>query len=799
MRDEADRDLVPRCLVCSSSTSSTSSTMSQVRVTNFYGQKKGIQGAAKEAGKQHSGDVRGSSASEDYALCSSEVHEEFVQIINEAAGLINDGESVSTKPSKDLSSPRTPKRSSADAGLDLGAAAFSAKKRRKAGGIRKAEASTSEKTSRRTARKKLVLHDETPQILYPTEVRTLTGPLQSVKITSRRNLMVTLKDGSSTMSPVRVTNFGQKKGIQGAAKEAGKQHSGDVRGSSASEDYALCSSEVHEEFVQIINEAAGLINDGESVSTKPSKDLSSPRTPKRSSADAGLDLGAAAFSAKKRRKAGGIRKAEASTSEKTSRRTARKKLVLHDETPQALCKEDITALKSRLEKIKKQADIASPTSSAPPSTPPASSSPAASNNAALPVPTASGPSTTEARTPRFSVARAKELAAKAQRMKEEREAGEIKPAENPDSTKQPAYQRYHTLAQAVPPGLSLPYHYKILAEMFRSMDTVVAMLYNRSETATFAKVKQGVQDMMHKRFEESHVGQIKTVFPEAYTFKQEKNIPTFNRNISKGSYQLTLEPVLSSDQNEVRPVLSASRLLERRRIFHQNLISVVKQHHKTFLSLLVPPVSVPEDKLTRWHPRFNVDTVPAIQVGSLPQVPHTDKLWTAQEVLENARSLITPKLEKALVSLARNTEDKDGEAQTPSSLKGVPQSLLDRIRAKEAQKLQAAMTRNTAQEERLLMMSRLGELARILRNVFVAEAKAALIMEVACNRMVASYRSALSPGEMEKHIRLLAEVAPDWLSIHPVRKDFYLKLNKMVEVSIVLDKLSRRLKEEEGL
>ncbi|KAK5604769.1 replication licensing factor Cdt1 [Crenichthys baileyi] len=636
------------------------------------------------------------------------------------------------------------------------------------------------------------------------------------------------------MSQARVTDFfcQRKKVVRGAAKQAGKQRSGGVRGSSAisfkhgNKDSALCSSTVHEEFVRVIDEAAGLINDGESVSTEP-KDLSSPRTPKRSSADAEFDLGAAVFSAtaehssvKKRRQAGGVRETEANTSEKTSRRTARKKLVLHDETPQALCKEDITALKSRLQRIKKQAeDIASPTSSAPLSTPPASSSPAASNSAALPVPTASGTSTTEARPPRFSVARAKELAAKAQRMKEEREAGEIKPAENPDSTEQPAYQRYHTLAQAVPPGLSLPYHYKILAEMFRSMDTVVAMLYNRSETTTFAKVKQGVQDMMHKRFEESHIGQIKTVFPEAYTFKQEKNIPTFNRNISKGSYQLTVEPVLSSDQNEVRPVLSASRLLERRHIFHQNLISVVKQHHKTFLSLLVPPVSVPEDKLTRWHPRFNVDTVPAIQVSSLPQVLHTDKLSTAQEVLEKARSLITPKMEKALASLARNTEDKDGEgtkpicsqnptvpqasisaaAQVPSSLKGVSQSLLDRIRAKEAQKLQAAMTRNPAQEERLLMMSRLGELARILRNVFVAEKKAALIMEVACNRMVASYRSALSPGEMEKHVRLLAEVAPDWLSIHPVRKDFYLKLNKMVEVSIVLDKLNRRLKEEEGL
>lgn len=49
-----------------------------------------------------------------------------------------------------------------------------------------------------------------------------------------------------------------------------------------------------------------------------------------------------------------------------------------------------------------------------------------------------------------------------------------------------------------------------------------------------------------RRFEESHVGQIKTVFPVAYTFRQEKNIPTFNTSIKKGSYQLTVEPVILS-------------------------------------------------------------------------------------------------------------------------------------------------------------------------------------------------------------------------------------------------------------
>lgn len=50
---------------------------------------------------------------------------------------------------------------------------------------------------------------------------------------------------------------------------------------------------------------------------------------------------------------------------------------------------------------------------------------------------------------------------------------------------------------------------------------------------------------------------------------------------------------------------------------------------------------------------------------------------------------------------------------------------------------------------------------------------------------------------MEKHLRLLAEVAADWLTIHPIRKDFYLKLNKNTELNVVVDKLSSRLREEE--
>ncbi|XP_051577033.1 DNA replication factor Cdt1-like [Myxocyprinus asiaticus] len=557
---------------------------------------------------------------------------------------------------------------------------------------------------------------------------------------------------------------------------------------------------VQQEFLKVIDEALS----AETVDTVTDlRDVSidgrtaSPRTPKRSCAE--FDVCSVVFpstaelhsSAKKRQRLQAGRNSKTSPEERTGQKSARKKLDLlknDDQVQKTFSREDVAALKSKLQRLKGQ-----------------------SENVTSPSP-ASVPVLAELKA-RLDATR--EISAKVQQRKMERVAGDAKAtraqAKEPEEReKLPAYQRYHTLAQDVPPGLTLPYKYKVLAEMFRSMETIVGMLFNRSETVTFAKVKQGVQDMMHKRFEESHLGQIKTVYPSAYTFRQERNIPCFSATTKRSSYQLTVEPIIDEEFNGTQPVLPASHLLERRQIFHQNLVEVMKGHHKVFLASLNPPIVVPDDKLTRWHPRFIVDEVPNIKPSDLPRPPQTEKLTSAQEVLDKARALMTPKMEKALANMALKTAEnvcaKEPESaektvvtpsETPSALKGVSQTLLERIRAKEAQKLHAALTRNPQQEQRLAMMSRLTEMARILRNVFVAEKKPALIMQLTCNRMIASYRSPLSNDEMEKHLRLLAELTPEWLTIHPIRKDLYLKLNKVMDLNIVLDKLDQKIKAEE--
>ncbi|XP_006888915.1 PREDICTED: DNA replication factor Cdt1 [Elephantulus edwardii] len=385
--------------------------------------------------------------------------------------------------------------------------------------------------------------------------------------------------------------------------------------------------------------------------------------------------------------------------------------------------------------------------------------------------------------------------------------------EEPCKDKAPAYQRFHALAQPGIPGLALPYKYQLLAEMFRSMDTIVSMLHNRTETVTFAKVKQGVQDMMRRRFEERNVGQIKTVYPTSYRFRQERNIPTFKDGVKKSDYQLTIEPLLGQEAGRVAPQLTASQLLQRRQVFNQNLVARVKEHHKAFLATLNPPMEVPEDQLTRWHPCFNVDEVPDIEPAELPQPPQTEKLTTAQEVLARARNLVSPRMEKALSDLAlRTASPSSPETPCPaplatppttpptvsSALKGVSQALLERVRAKEAQKQLAQMTRRPEQEQRLQRLERLPELARVLRGVFVSERKPALTMEVACARMVGSYRAPMSLGDMERHLQLLAELLPDWLSLHRVRTDTYLKLDKAADLADLTARLAR-LARAEGL
>lgn len=54
-------------------------------------------------------------------------------------------------------------------------------------------------------------------------------------------------------------------------------------------------------------------------------------------------------------------------------------------------------------------------------------------------------------------------------------------------------------------------------------------------------------------------------------------------------------------------------------------------------------------------------------------------------------------------------------------------------------------------------------------------------------------------GEMEKHLRLFAELLPDWVGIHAIRTDTYIKLDKNKELGLVVERLAKAAKEAEAL
>ncbi|KAK7075003.1 replication licensing factor Cdt1 [Halocaridina rubra] len=399
------------------------------------------------------------------------------------------------------------------------------------------------------------------------------------------------------------------------------------------------------------------------------------------------------------------------------------------------------------------------------------------------------------------------------------------PVKTPTKTpvKAPAHERYQHLTEKPSGELVLPYKYRFAKEVFRVVDTVVSLLHNRQEVITFSRLKSAVQEMLRRTFYERYLGEIKTVFPLAYFFKQEvaKNIGRAAKVGSGSGYELTISPNMeykSAAQNlmskfDAVPQTAKFRkmdsivMVERRNIFHNSLIDILKEHHGEFLKTLDPPILQNSANIKRWHPAFPLEDIPGIEPSPLPQPPTTDKLETAKDILTKAHDLfsVNPRLEKAVADAAAKIQDVPDSATTQSpkqndivaALKGVSSSLLEKIRAKEAAKAARDMTRSKSENKELEMLSRLPEISRIIRNIFVTEKKAALPWETVSSKIAASYPSMLAGNEVDSHLHLLIKEVPGWCTIHNVRSGTYVKINKNEPQSNINERIQAVVKQRQ--
>lgn len=112
------------------------------------------------------------------------------------------------------------------------------------------------------------------------------------------------------------------------------------------------------------------------------------------------------------------------------------------------------------------------------------------------------------------------------------------------------------------------------------------MLFNRKETITFKKLKPAVQELLRRNFNQEHLAQIKTIFPDSYICSQEKH-RTFGSTSKQDKYELILTPFVQERNGRNTPdaddILKTGSdvsmgprvLLDRRRKFYSTLLGTV--------------------------------------------------------------------------------------------------------------------------------------------------------------------------------------------------------------------------------
>ncbi|EEB13287.1 DNA replication factor Cdt1, putative [Pediculus humanus corporis] len=400
------------------------------------------------------------------------------------------------------------------------------------------------------------------------------------------------------------------------------------------------------------------------------------------------------------------------------------------------------------------------------------------------------------------------------------------PVKQQKSPRKPAYERFASLVDSTT-SLPLPFGYQKLYELFCATDTICSMITNRGELLTFDKLKPAVEEMTRKTFTIRHLGQIATVYPNAFTFSVEKT-KNYGFTSKVDKYELVITPnlpenstlaqgnqVLNSDNVFIlseKRIMTPKVMKARKDIFYKNLLEKTKDYHEEFLKTLDHPITINRNDLKRWHPEFMLDFVPDVNPQELPQPPNSERPPSAKEVLDRARNFLSSnvRVQNALKSVADGKSEKI-ESDTPeispeakakidarstSVLKGIPKSLLEKVRAKQAAKALDVMRMTPEQEKETVMYTRLPEIARIIRTTFVNEQKGVLPLEILMEKVQFSYNTSISLSEIENHINHITKIIPDWLSIVIMRNVKFVKLNRKFDAASAMEKLKKVVEEK---
>ncbi|XP_060871194.1 DNA replication factor Cdt1-like [Metopolophium dirhodum] len=332
--------------------------------------------------------------------------------------------------------------------------------------------------------------------------------------------------------------------------------------------------------------------------------------------------------------------------------------------------------------------------------------------------------------------------------------------------------------------LPLPLKFRILNELFKVMETVLSMRFSRKEKITFYKLKQNIQQITRKNFTELQLAQIKTIVPDFFQFSLVKS------SKDKFSIDLVIAPVYGLAHKDNIDLMQLT--IRRKNTFYNALIDIMKVHHAEYLNELIPPILIDKDKITRWHPEFDVESVPNINPSPLPKIEiDKSKISTAKDILDQTHALfiynnclnrapsaIMNENHNNLVEIKLPTEDAKNTLK--SALIGIPKLFLTKIQSKQIEKARGLMMMSVNQLNKDKMMIRLPDIARRMRTYFVQLQRNVMPLIKVIDQLKQSYPEAMTDNDWETHLNLLQEKVPHWVVSKIVDGTEYIRVDKKI-------------------
>ena len=275
--------------------------------------------------------------------------------------------------------------------------------------------------------------------------------------------------------------------------------------------------------------------------------------------------------------------------------------------------------------------------------------------------------------------------------------------------------------------LPLPTRFNTLLRVFDALEAALRFNTLRKETTTFEEVKYTIATTRSLRVTEEHLQQILHLWPQAYTVSWIEQNKIFRL--------VAAIPISNKKSNDAR-----------RTIFRDKLLALVASHHAQWLQTLPSQPVVELINLKKWDEGFDLESVPDIPKAELPEHPVIEngprsfaKILTSGAQMKDMIQEVMSRTNSSLKLPERKETPSQSETAKPKSM--INNSLLEKIRAKERQNIQAKLSiEDTEQIQRRAKVEKLQQTLSSLLALFAMHRQPSIFLDIIINKIQSSRR-----------------------------------------------------------